>query len=173
MGKCIFFGNYKGGVGKTTTVFELGALLAKKHKKRILLIDLDPQASLSKICVNATPKLTLEGINVKSTLNFLIELYAEFVKSASRLQVLETAIPSDTSYVKNSIRNIVKHSKLGGKLDYIPTVIDLKNSRLNDISERLSSNTINILAIPQLIKDIQEISAEEYDFILFDCPPHK
>ena len=172
MSKCIFFGNYKGGVGKTTTVFELGALLAEKHKKRILLIDLDPQASLSKICVSSTtPKMALESISVENTLNFLIELYAEYVKNASRLQVLETKISSNSAYVKNSIRNIVKHSRHGGRLDYIPTVIDLKNSRLNDISERLSSNTLNILAIPQLIKDIQEISTDTYDFILFDCPP--
>ena len=56
--KIIAVANQKGGVGKTTTAVNLGCALAELGR-RILLVDLDPQA-------NATSSFGLQGLNGSS-----------------------------------------------------------------------------------------------------------
>src|SRR5438046_4787363 len=52
--KIVAIANQKGGVGKTTTAVNLGAALAESGR-RILIVDLDPQA-------NATSSFGLQGV---------------------------------------------------------------------------------------------------------------
>lgn len=43
----VAFLNFKGGVGKASSVVNIGACLAATHQKRVLVIDLDAQCNTS------------------------------------------------------------------------------------------------------------------------------
>ena len=63
--RVVCFTNQKGGVGKTTTVVNVAAALARKGQ-RVLLIDLDPQA-------NATSALGLDSRELAGVYDALLE----------------------------------------------------------------------------------------------------
>ena len=64
--KIISIINYKGGVGKTVSAFNIAAGLNFLNQNSVLLIDLDPQCSLSTICMRAYSKTKGEHIRFSS-----------------------------------------------------------------------------------------------------------
>lgn len=62
MAKIIAISNHKGGVGKTTSTVNIGAGISSGKKgKRVLLIDLDPQANLSQSLGVQHAEMTIYG----------------------------------------------------------------------------------------------------------------
>ncbi|WP_020620583.1 ParA family protein [Paenibacillus daejeonensis] len=166
----IFFGNYKGGVGKTTSTFQIGAWLAKKGKK-ILMIDLDPQSSLSHICANNVGGYQKLGeYPYNATLNYALELYMRYIKNkANDYQLLTGEIDDLGQYIEDNIIFSIKESEYQGNLNFIPSSMVFKNARLNDLAQRMSQNVLNVFIMPLILKQLN--CDEKFDYIFFDCPP--
>lgn len=116
MSTIIAIANQKGGVGKTTTAMNLGAALALQENKKVLLIDLDPQANLSEYLGYSEP----DG---KPTMTQLI------VTTCQRGVIAPEEVSAAVRY--NEINN----------LDFIPSDINLANSDFF-MSSTLSRETI-------------------------------
>ncbi len=63
MTKIIAVGNQKGGTGKTATVYALAEVLTLKYNQRVLMVDVDPQASLTYATgINTSTRATLPDV---------------------------------------------------------------------------------------------------------------
>jgi len=81
--------NHKGGAGKTTTAHNLGVILAETT--RVLLVDLDPQATLSKSAGVIDPQYTLADV-LGSTQPGKVAAAAALVELTPNLAILPSSL---------------------------------------------------------------------------------
>ena len=84
--KIIFIGNYKGGVGKTTSVLNFAQHFSLNDKK-VLVLDIDPQSSLSEILVSKGNHGPLSKLPEKETLNYIFDLYITKIEKYNSLEL--------------------------------------------------------------------------------------
>lgn len=161
---CVF--NFKGGVGKTTLTLGIAEVLAAKHGKQVLIVDLDPQANSTCLMLSDERREAAwaQGYHVASFLR--AGLVGEEPPRAS------DAIQRDASPVEEC-KGVDLLASSPDLLDMELTAIlrsgsDQLLSRL--LQSRKSGKSIDPTTILQhafagLIK------SNRYDLILFDCPP--
>lgn len=131
--------NHKGGVGKTTSTINIGATLANR-KKRVLLIDLDPQANL-------TQSLGIQNSEITVYDNLRGEKLISPVEYKNNLYVLPSSLDLSAAEIELSAEPgreyILKEllSNLKTKYDYI----------LIDCPPSLGLLTINALTAANLV----------------------
>ncbi len=109
--------NHKGGVGKTTSTISIGAALANKGKK-VLLVDLDPQANL-------TQSLGIKDVQISIYENLRGEKIIHPVEHRNNLYVLPSSLDLSAAEIELSAepgREYILNdilSQLINKFDYI------------------------------------------------------
>jgi len=149
--------NMKGGVGKSTTTVSLAETLAAHQRRRVLIIDLDPQTNAS--IMVAGPERWNAAREAERTLDFYFESYIVQQKPKPFKQLIE--------------KNV---SDLKGKPD-VALCASAPEFRIveRDMIESFVKRGFQIDMIQKWICErfangLKTI-VNDYDYVLIDCPP--
>ena len=155
MAKIISFFNHKGGVGKTTLVHNLGCALSNIEKKRVLLVDADPQMNL-----------TASVYGLSTTTEYSEEENSKWREFNSTYTSIDTLI-SNVITSNNDNYHIFKKDNL----HLIPSSLNLASLESDIVDMIKRNNQLDIGKFHDIEVFFRKQLGEEYDFILIDfCP---
>ena len=145
--------NYKGGVGKTTVACLLGYYLAETTKKRVLLIDIDPQCSLS---------LAL-GFDLEVVNKTELTIY-NLVKPSKWTKIKKTDF---SSYVDSAPDRFAPKGLfvIKGSFEVEDLDMEIAKSTVGEQARRVDEF---FLYCKQML-----YSFDDYEYVIVDCPPNK
>ena len=159
--KIIFVGNYKGGVGKTTSVLNFAEYFSKYTNQttsnKVLVLDIDPQSSLSEILVKNGTQKELNGLSAYETLNYIFDLNILKIEKYNSLK-----LEFDTSKLIKSYN---------GLFDFIPSSLFYENNNKNLGLDALVLKMKDDIRYLSILKNFVDTIKGDYDYILIDCPP--
>lgn len=146
--------NLKGGVGKTTTTVALAETLSAEKRKKVLVIDLDPQT-------NATTMLIGE------------ERWRELNdKGFTLAQLFKDALNPDSKKfnLQKTLQKRVSDVSSATTIDLLPSSLDLI-----DVQDELINTPVGkygaIRPFDILWRATKDL-IEDYDVVIIDCPPN-
>jgi cellulose biosynthesis protein BcsQ len=147
-------GNRQGGVGKSTVTMMLAHALAILGKKRVLVIDLDPQSNSSFAMIGSAR--WRKAVEQKATLS-------DYMGGMLRGRPVKP-----WNFIIEGVGDVSAGGPATG-IDLLPSAIELDEDIQDAIVDTRLSNVFDSmnLYVRELLKQLDE----RYDFILMDCPP--
>lgn len=171
--------NYKGGVGKTVSSYNIGAGLNFLNHHSVLLIDLDPQCSLSRICLRAyshTVKkpVGLSSLKEEETINHVFKTYLhqdilDFDVKINLEKLIKKDFYTGGNYRLGHFDFIPCSMYTVDSSSYIRGLDDLEGDIKRKYSQGLNTTLQQVSLLAKFLRDYK--LDEQYDFIIFDCPP--
>ncbi|MBT2289494.1 AAA family ATPase [Paenibacillus albidus] len=158
--------NWKGGVGKTTLTLQLGIGLNKFHKKKVLLIDLDPQCNLSFLALGVESYVDKIYNKNTNSLKSVFDSYFSDTAADAEKVIQKDLVNSRPGYVFKNVDIVLSHQEL--------VLLDLRLARSRksgkDHKEETGYEIEKLAILKRLLDQLQD--ENEYDYVLLDCPPN-
>lgn len=150
--------NQKGGVGKTTSVVNLAVALVKEGKK-ILVIDMDPQAN------------TTTGLGVDKEGASVYDLFYEILNDKEENEKEKNEELEENEEDKKARTEAEKRIDFSKYIKETDSGVFLIKSESSLSGLEVELVNLDPVSRTEVLKQIVGQIEEEYDFVLIDCPP--